>query len=338
MTSPDAPPAARLQNLIQGFRPAHAIYVAARLDIASRLQDGPRSAEALAKDVSADPRTLYRLLRALASVGVFVEGDDQTFTLNDLGRLLLPNEPGSLYALSLLNGAPYFREAWAHLEDAVRTGENAFRLVFGTDDWTWRAEHPAENDIFNAAMTGLSRPQAAAASGAFDFTRFQTVADIGGGNGTLLAAVLGAAPAARGMLFDRAHVVSGGGTILDRSGVAGRYELVAGDFFESVPAGLDLYMVQRVLHDWTDEECGKILTVIRKAMRADSRLLVIEMVVSGPNVDPLSKFSDLNMLVMPGGRERTEAEWRELLSGSGFKAVAFNRTTSPMWVIEAEPV
>jgi O-methyltransferase domain/Dimerisation domain len=338
MTSPLPNPGARLRELIQGFQPANALYVAAQLDIASRLQEGPRTAAALAVELSVHPGTLYRLLRALASVGVFEEGDGQAFTLNDMGRLLLPAEPGSLYALSLLNGAPYFREAWAHLGDAVRTGENAFRLVFGTDDWTWRAEHPAENDVFNAAMAGLTSLTAAAVPTSFDFSRFGTIVDVGGGDGTLLAAVLRSAPAARGVLFDQPHVVGSAAPKLDQAGVAGRCELVGGSFFESVPAGLDAYMMKSVLHDWPDEECGRILAVTRKGMRSDSRLLVVEQVVEGPNTDPIAKFSDLNMLVMPGGRERTEAEWRELLTANGFNAVAFNRTKSPMWVIEAEPV
>jgi hypothetical protein len=189
----------------------------------------------------------------------------------------------------------------------------------GTDVWTYREEHPDENDVFNTAMEALSRAGAGAELAAYDFGRHRIIADIAGGTGALLSVLLRKHPAARGILFDQAHVVDAARPILEREGVADRVRLESGSFFERVPSGADAYVMRRILHDWLDTEAIAILRCCRAAMQPDARLLLIERVVGPPNADPQSKFLDLVMLVSAGGRERTESEWRALLAAGGFK-------------------
>jgi hypothetical protein len=328
----------RLRNLINGFQVSDAIAAAAQLDVASCLKEGPRRADAIAVQLRVHPATLYRLLRALASVGVFEEADDGSFALNEMGRLLLPDAPQSLRGWSLLTSRSYFREAWGHMRESVEAGRNAFQSLHeGESVWEWRAQRPHESAIFDSAMAGLSGGRAAAVVNGFPWGQFGTIADIGGGNGRLLGEILVRYPDTRGVLFDQPHVVEGSEPMLERLNVRDRCTIAGGSFFEAVPAGADVYMLSYVLHDWDDADCLGILSTVRAAMRTSARLVIVEQVVGPPNEEPTSKFSDLNMLVMLGGRERSEAEWQSLVKEGGFQTATLHRTGSPSWLIETVP-
>jgi O-methyltransferase domain/Dimerisation domain len=333
----DETPGATLGRLIVGFQVSQAIHVAATLGVADLLADGPRTSDELAVATDAHAGSLYRLLRALSSVGVFHEDDGRRFSLTPMGALMRSDVPGSLRGWAMHVGRPYFQEAWGHLEHSVRTGDNAFQHVHGTDVWAYRAERPDESAIFDLAMESLTGAANRALLDAYDFGRFASVVDVGGGNGALLAALLGEFPAMRGVLLDQPHVVANAAAVLERAGVADRCEIVGGSFFDEVPAGGDAYTLKSIIHDYEDDRAVTILRVCRRAMAADAALLLIERIVGPPNEDPRAKFSDLNMLVAPAGRERTLQEWDALVTLAGFRLTTATPSTSGLAVIEAAP-
>ncbi|WP_439405052.1 methyltransferase [Bradyrhizobium sp. DASA03076] len=326
-----------LTRLINGYQISQAIHVAARLGIANHLSHGPLSSDELARLSGSHPRTLYRLLRALASAGVFHEAENRTFSLTAMGECLRSDSPTPLDGWAAYVGRPYAWQAWAHLEHSVRTGENAFRHLNGQSVWEYRSARPDENAIFNRAMTANSRGAIEAIIAACDFSRFRHVADIGGGQGQLLAGILAANKALRGTLFDQPHVVSHAADVLNRHGVADRCEIVAGSFFESIPEGADAYVMRAIIHDWDDKDAISILKTCRRAMTDDARLLLVERVVEPPNEGLISKLSDLNMLVMLGALERTYDEYSALCKAAGFKTRGTARAGSLYQVIEAVP-
>jgi len=336
MTEMDERPSVRLRRMIDGFQASQAIHVAATLDIADFLGDGERGVEELAADTGTRAEALYRLLRALASIGVLSEGADARFALTELGQGLRSDSAEPQGEWARLIGRPYFWETWGHLSYSIQTGENAFLdLHEGMRVWEWRAQHPEESAIFDGAMMGTSRAVAQHVLAAYDFGQFGLVADIGGGNGAFLAAMLTKNRKTRGIVFDQPHVVVRADATFEAAGVADRGESVGGSFFESVPSGADAYVLKAILHDWEDQECVGILETVREAC-GGAKLLVIEWVVGEPNTDPRSKFSDLNMLVMPGGRERTAAQWRALFKASGFQLTAIVPSAAGQSVIEGE--
>jgi O-methyltransferase domain/Dimerisation domain len=337
MPPPEQSPSAALRRLANGFQVSQALFVAATLGIADELRAGPRSSADLAEATESHPGALHRLLRALASVDVLHEGPDGRFSLTELGECLRSDAPQPVGGWAALVGRPYFWAAWGALLHSVRTGENAMTHVTGADPWEYRAERPEENAIFDRAMTDLSRRTNGAVLEAYDFSRFDTVIDVGGGRGALLAAILVAHPAVRGVLFDRPHVVEGADGVLAAAGAADRCTVVAGDFFQAVPEGGDAYLLRAVLHDWEDPEAIAILRSCRRAMREHAALLVLERELGGPNENPDAKFSDLNMLVMPGGRERTVQEFTALFDSAGFEFAGTTPTAAAMSVIEARP-
>jgi len=305
--------------MVTGYQVSQAIHVAATLGIADLLADASRTSDELAVITNTHPPTLYRLLRALASVEVLHELDGRRFELTPLGEPLRSDVPGSMADLAAYMGRPYRLQAWGGLLHSVRTGENAFRNVHGTDVWTYRSTRPDESAIFDRAMTSLSRGATAALLAAVDFGGFRTVVDVGGGNGALLAAILTAHSHVRGVLFDQPHVVSGAAALLAHAGVADRCRTVGGNFFESVPEHADAYVLRAVIHDWDDDASIRILTAVRHALADDGRVLIVEYMIAPPNEGREAKFSDLNMLVGPGGRERTREEFAALLDASGLR-------------------
>jgi hypothetical protein len=333
----DDPPATVLRRLITGFQVSQAIHVAATLGIADHLADGPRSSDELAQATESHPRSLYRLLRALAAIGLLHEDEERRFSLTPLGELLRRDVPESLAGSAAYVGRPYYWQAWANLLYSVRTGENAFRHVHGVDVWAYRAEHPEESEIFDRAMESLTRGAGAALIEAYDFGRFATVVDVGGGNGTLLAQVLAAHPALQGLLFDQPHVVAGAECVLQEAGVSDRCRVVASSFFDAVPEGCDAYLLKHIVHDWGDRQATAILQAVRRAVPSEGALLVLERVVGPPNKDLAAKLGDLNMLVMPGGKERTLDEYAALFAGAGFRLVGAMPTAAGVSVIEAAP-
>lgn len=312
-------PGLDLLNLINGFQITQAISVASTLRVADHLKDGARSTAELAKLTNSHPDSLYRLLRALAAVGVFREDEDRKFSLTQMGDCLRTDSARPLGAWAEVVGSPYFWQAWGHLLHSVRTGENAFQNLNGKDVWQFRAEHPEQGTTFDRAMTQLSGGNAEAVTGAYDFSSFRHVVDVGGGQGLMLAAILRAHPHMRGTLFDQPDVVARAEAELVARGVFDRCNIVGGSFFETVPEGADAYLMRAVIHDWEDREAICILKVCRRAMPETATLLLIERLVAPPNEMPATKFVDLNMLVSPGGRERTRDEFSDLLTNAGFE-------------------
>ena len=333
-----ATPAATLLHLMTGYRAMQALYVAARLGIADLLKDGARGSEELARATGADARALHRLLRALASLGVFGEDADGRFTPSELGALLRSDVPGSLRAAAIFFGDERNWHAWGKLERSVMSGEPV-RGPRGTQVFLEEsARDPEGAALFNAAMTSLTSAFDAAVTAAYDFSRLGTLVDVGGGQGALISSILAANPALRGILFDIPPVIESARGRIGEAGLAGRCELVAGDFFASVPAGGDAYVLKWVIHDWDDEHGVAILGSCRRAMARDGRLLLVERVVP-ERVDQSADtqgivLGDLNMLLWTGGRERTAAEYRALLASGGFTLARIVPTATQFSIIE----
>ncbi len=315
MSDPDA--RARLGELLFGYRLSQAISVAASLGVADGLVAGPRTSTDLAPELACDPAALYRLLRLLAAAGVVHEDEHQRFSLTAMGELLRSDVAGSMREPAILQGRPEVLAAYGKLEHAIRSGENAFEAEFGESVWEWRRQRPEQASQFNRSMATWSRMVAPALARAYDFDAISTLADLGGGSGSLLAGVLTEHQRLRGIVFDQPDVVQEAGPVLEEAGVRDRVELVGGDFFADVPAA-DAYVMKSILHDWDDEECVRIMRTIRARATPASRLLVVERVLGAPNEDLPGKLSDLHMLVMPGGLERTLEEWQGLLEAGGW--------------------
>ncbi len=331
-------PLAALLRLVNGFQVSQAISVAATLGIADLLKDGARSSDDLAGATGTHPRSLYRLLRALASVGVLQELAGHRFALTPMGECLRSDSPQPVGPWAAFIGAPPLWQAWGNLLHSIRTGENAFRYTHGTDPWTFRARDAAAGALFDRAMTALSTSVAQGVLDAFDFGPFACIVDVGGGHGALLAAILTAYPAAGGILFDQPHVVAGAQAVLCAAGVADRCRIVGGSFFEAVPGGGDAYVLKSIIHDWEDEPSIAILRQCRRAMGDQGRLLVIERELLPPNEGPETKFSDLNMLVGPMGQERTTDEYAALYAPAGFRLLHVHRAAGGWCVFEGIPV
>jgi hypothetical protein len=330
-------PMQALMRMINGFQVSQAIHVAATLGIADLLRDGPRGHDDLASATGTDPGGLYRLLRALAAVGVFEEGPERTFSLTPISEHLCTDSPASAAGWAKLIGQAYFWNTWGRLLKGVETGKNVFPQLHGEGVWTWRARDTELSRIFDDAMTSRSSMSSRQVIEAYDLSAFSVIVDVGGGRGRFLTDILTANPGVRGILFDQPHVVSD--ELLKAAGMADRTAVVGGSFFESVPAGGDAYVLRAIIHDWEDTESIAILSNVRKAIPPNGRLLLVEQVVGPPNGEPMTKFSDLNMLVLPGGRERTEEEFAGLYEASGFRLERVVRTAPDgMCVVEGVPV
>jgi O-methyltransferase domain/Dimerisation domain len=337
MTATNEPPAVALRRMTTAYWTSQVIYAATTLGIPDLLANRPQTSKALAVATDTHAPSLYRLLRAVASLGILEEDEARRFSLTPLGTLLRSDVPGSMRAWAILLGEPWFRSAWDNLLHSIRTGNAAFESVHGTDFWTYIKRHPEANALFNSAMTSAAAIKANAALKACDFSEFGMVVDVGGGHGTLLTAILASHPKIRAILFDLPHVVEGAGAVLRAAGVADRCEIVGGSFFEAVPAGGDAYVLQSVIHDWDDEASVRILQTCRRAMGGGAKLLVIEQVVPTGNDYHSSKFDDLNMLALYQGHERTAEEFRRLLTPAGFTLSRVLPTSSQWSVVEAVP-
>ncbi len=335
---PEERPSAQLARLVNGYQVSQAIHAAATLGIADLLADGPRTSDDLAMTTGAHAPSLYRLLRALASAGVFREEEGRQFSLTPVGECLRSGAAEPVGPWAAFIGRESYWRSWGELLHSVRTGENAFRHLHGTDVWSYRAERPDESAIFDAAMSANSRRGADAVLAAYDFSGFGCVIDVGGGQGALLASVLAANPSVQGVLFDQPHVVARAEATLAAAGVADRCRVEGGSFFEAVPSGGDAIMMRQIIHDWYDPEAAAILRVCRQAIKPDGRLLIIESVIGAPNEAPEAKFMDLNMLVAPGGQERTREEFETLFAVAGFRLSEVIRTASPASIVVGLPV
>ncbi|MQA85007.1 MAG: methyltransferase [Streptosporangiales bacterium] len=308
----------QMMRLSNGTLVSQAISVAASLGVADQLASGPRPVDEIAAAVGADAPTLYRLLRALADVELFQELDGRCFALTELSELLRTGVPGSMRNWAIMMGMQPWHGMCAGLLDAVRTGEPAFERIFEQPPFEYLRDHPDSARVFDAAMTDNSAALSAAVVGVYDFGSFRTVVDVGGGNGALLAAVLAANPGLRGVLFDMPEVVPGTRRVLADAGVADRCNVVAGDFFDSVPSGGDAYLLSHVIHDWDDERSVQILTNCRAAMADGGRVVLAEDVLSDKIEPSMAKWTDLHMLLI-GGRQRTESEFAALFRRAGLE-------------------
>jgi hypothetical protein len=330
-----------LRRLLNGYRVTQAIHVAAVLSVSDQLVAGPKGVDELAASVDAHPRTLYRLLRALAGLGVYEELDGRRFALAPMGRAMCSDAVEPVAGWAAYVGRPAHWQSWSALLHSVRTGENGFESVFGEDVWSYRRSHPDEGAAFDAGMTSGSASGARAILDGYDFGVFGVIADVGGGRGGLLAAILNRHPSVRGILLDQPHVVSGAAELLEAAGVADRCEVRPGSFFEAVPSGADAYVFKHIVHDWDDAQASAILAVCRRDMPSHAAVLLIERVVPGVADELESRadaaLSDLNMLVGPGGQERTVAEFEALLDGAGLQLDRVVPVARDASVIQASP-
>jgi 2-polyprenyl-3-methyl-5-hydroxy-6-metoxy-1,4-benzoquinol methylase len=319
-----------LQAMVTGFRVSAVLSVAAELGLSDALVAGPRAVGDLAAAVQADEDSLNRLLRALVAVGVYAE-QDGLFENTSLGEGLLSDRPDSLRPLARTLQDPALWAAWGHLGHSVRTGENAFQALHGEDVWTHRQGNPTQNAIFNDTMAALSWSVAGAVAEAYDFSGLSSVVDVGGGQGALLEAVLARHEHLTGTVFDLPHVVA---KEPRSSALQSRWAAEAGSFFQAVPSA-DAYLVKSILHDWPDERCVQILRNCAAALNPDGVVLVVELVLDRTGYEVDAALSDLNMLVLPGGRERTESEYAALFDAAGLRLARVVDTGTRMAILEA---
>jgi hypothetical protein len=333
------PPALMLRQLAFAMRVSRALYAAAQLGIANLLAGGPMTSGQLAVDAGADAQSLRRLLRALVAYGVFEEDAPDRYGLNAAAELLRRDVPGSQRAGVLFTAGDMTWQLWLDFLESVRTGHSVVERTFGRNVFERHAENSEESALFGQAMAAFSAALSAPLIAAYDFSSFKCIADVGGGTGRLLADILAANPKAQGILFDLPDVTTAAPSLLEASGVAGRCKLVAGNFFEGVPVGADAYVLKHILHDWDDARAIAIISNCRKAMARNATLLIVERVMperaeQGRAAE--AYLVDLEMLVhTPGGRERTESEFRAILSAAGFATMRVVTTTTPVSVIEA---
>ncbi len=339
--TPPLPPGAILYQLAIGHYVSRALHLAAKLGIADLLAAGARRAGELAAKTGSDPAALRRVLRLLTSVGLFTEADDGAFALTPLGDALRSDLPGSARAMVLLFAGIGIQDSWKELEFCVTTGQPAFRK-HSPDGDAFSNFDAEQAKIFDAAMATFAPQTAAAMAAAYEFSQFGTLMDVGGGNGAILVGLLGANPGLRGIVFDRPQATEGARARLAEAGLAARCKVVAGDFFASVPEGADAYLLKHVIHDWDDEKAVAILRNCRRAMGAKSRLLIAEGVYPSHVDQSLASrgaaANDVNMLVVTGGRQRSEAEFRSLYDGAGLTLTKIVPTLSPaVSLIEGVP-
>lgn len=315
---PAVSPPEALLNVLAGFWTGRAIYIAAKLGIADLLKDGARPVDELASMTGTHSRSLHRVMRALASIGWFEEDTEGRFGPTPWTAAIETNSPVSLRHLAMTELGEEHYPAWENVLYSVRTGEIAFNDRFGMSNWEFWSKNPEHAEIFNKGMSDLTALTEPALIAAYDFSSFKKIIDIGGGRGTLLTSILRQNEGATGVIFDLPHVIELARQDAETAAIADRCQLVEGDFFESVTEGGDAYTLKWILHDWNDEQCVTILKNCRRAMSPTSKLLVIEAVLPGRNEPSLNKFMDLNMLVMTGGCERTESEYRDLFQAAGF--------------------
>ena len=324
-----------LRQLIMGFRTTQLVYVAATLGIADILARGPRTPAELATEVGAEPGALYRVLRALASLGIFAEAADGSFTMTPLAEELRSGANGSLRDVAVLYGDEWLWRPYGRMLHSVRTGQPAFGDVHGQSLYEYLDGNPAASAVFYQAMSGYSSQETASIVEAYDFSSATTVVDVGGGPGTLLTAILRAHEQLTGIVCDLPGVIPRAERQLTEAGLSSRASAIGIDFFRSVPDGGGVYVLKSVLHNWDDDECVAILQTCRRAMSRHARLVVAERVVPVGDAPSEAKLFDVNMLVVTGGRERTEREYGALLEQAGLRLTRVIATRSALALVEA---
>lgn len=330
--SEDATPHRTMLNLIVGYWVSRLVSVAAKLNLADLLKDGPRTVDELAASAGVRSSELYRVLRALASVGVFAETNNGKFKLTPLAETLRTGEPGSMHTQALLLNSDWQWRAWEQLLHGMETGEVPFNKAHGMPVFEYLEKHRDEHGVFHEATTSLTN---AAVAEAYNFSKFGTLVEVGGGYGSLLATILAAHPKLKGVLYDQPSVIAGAKTsqFVTAKGIAERCTLEGGNFFDSVPKGADAYTLKYILHDWNDERAVQILSNCRAAMKDDGRVLVIDSVIPPGNDPGYVKLLDIEMLII-GGRERTKAEFAPLFREAGLKLTRVIPTKGPLSIVE----
>lgn len=336
-TQPDKPPAhVAMMRLLGGAQITSAVACLAQLGIPDLLENAPRSADDLASQIGAHPGALYRLMRATASVGVLSEGPDGKFSQTPLSAVLRRNANPSLRALAIMGTRDWMVRGWERLEYSVRTGKTALDDVYGKPLWEHFKENPQEAQGFNDGMTALSMMDSPAVADAYSFDGIGSIVDVAGGHGLLLATILARNPRLKGTLFDAPHVIEGA-TSGPLRPLMDRCTLASGDMFSSLPEGADVYIMKHIIHDWPDELCIKLLKVCRKAVNPGGKLLVVDHVIRPGNDFHPGKFLDLAMLLFPGGRERTETQFRELFAAAGWRLNRVIPTAAGEAIVEGLP-
>ncbi|WP_348245003.1 methyltransferase [Leptolyngbya sp. DQ-M1] len=321
-------PQETMLSLIGGFWVARSIHLAAKLGVADLFDDQPKTIAQLAAGTQTDPRSLYRLLRALGSVGIFTEVSDQCFALTPLGATLKSDSPGSMRYAAMAQMGDDHSLGWSNGLHSLKTGEVAFDAAAGMPVWDYYAQHPEAGKVFSQSMTSMGTAIAEAVAASYDFSEFRTIVDVGGAQGSLISAILRSHPHLKGILFDLSEIIA---TV----SVDENIQPVAGNFFESVPTGGDAYLMRWIIHDWDDEKSSIILRNCHRAMSDQSKLLLVEGIIPPGNEPAPVKLIDVIMLLMTGGRERTEAEYRSLLRSNGFELTRVIPTPSMLSIIEA---
>jgi O-methyltransferase domain/Dimerisation domain len=335
-TSPQAlPPHVQLIQMGTAYWASRVVYAAAKLGLADQLVTGPKSAAELAGPMHVQAPSLHRLMRTLASLGLLTECTEQRFALTGLGEALKTGAPGSARATLLTVGSSWLESAFEHIIHSVQTGKTGFEKAQGMPLFDYLAQHPEDASLFSETMVGIHGAEPPAVAAAYDFSTFKTVVDVGGATGNMLVAILTRYAGPHGVLFDRPHVVSDAPALLKSKGVMDRVTIEAGDFFKTVPAGGDAYVLSHIIHDFSEEQCLTILGHCRKAMKPEGRLLIVEMVLPPGDTPHPGKMFDMVMLVLPGGQERTEAEYGSLLGKAGFRLTRVVPTDSAVSVVEA---
>ncbi len=332
--SKEVPPQVAILQMATGYWVSQSIYVAAKLGIADLLKEGSKSCDELAKSTGVNPRSVYRLMRALASVGVFAEKESGYFTLTPLAACIQSDVPGSMRAFAIRFGEEHYR-AWGDVMHSMQSGASAFENLYGMQLFEYYAQNPEQGKIFDEAMTSLSATENVEITTRYDFSPIRKLVDVGGGHGSLLASILISNPTMQGVLFDQPSVIEGAKDLIEAQQVSERCSLVAGDCFEEVPQGGDAYILKYMIHLWDDERAIAILKNCHRAMVENGKLLLVEQVIPPGNEPFLGKFADMQMLVMfPGGCERTETEYRSLFEAAGFHLTKIVSTRANVSVIE----
>jgi hypothetical protein len=328
------PPPVQMIQMLAGFQISQALYVAAKLGVADQLVEGPRSVVDIAEAVGADPSPLGRLLRTLASFGLFTEPEPAVFAVTPLGRTLASEEPGSMRDVALMWMETHY-DPFSRLLDTVKTGVTAADIHLGEPFFDWLSKSPAQVGQFTGAMANLTNGIKAGALAAYDFSDAGKIVDIGGADGALLAQILAGAPSTTGVVFDLPHVIAEATTLIKEHGLGDRLSAESGSFFEAVPTGADTYLLSLVLHDWNDEQAAQILESVRKAAKPGATILALEPVMPPGDGPHMSKMLDLTMLAMTGGLERTEIEHRLLFERAGLTFQGITPTPTPMSFVVA---
>lgn len=332
---PDLPPHAQLIQMAGGGWVAAMVYAAAKLGLVDRLMDRPRTADEVAAATGTHAPTMYRFMRTMASYGLLTEQDGKRFAPTALGEALRDGAPGSARSTVLAFCSPAFSRSWDHLVYSLETGRTGFEKANGMPVFDYFAQQPEEASYFSEAMVGFHGAEPPTVAEAYDFSDADTVVDVGGATGNMLAAILSRHPRPRGVLFDLPHVVGDAPALLEAKGVADRVTIDPGSFFERVTEDGDVYVLSHIIHDWNEDQCLTILGHCRRAMRPDGRVLIVETVLPEGNTPHQGKLQDMVMLVIPGGQERTEPEYDALLGKAGFRLNRVVPTTSVVSIVEA---